>query len=837
MPRTLSDMLKESSERYSSRPALLFKPGFRYLVTSYRELWEASGRVATLLQQRAVNKGDRVIIWGPNCPQWVLAFFGCVRAGAIVVPIDIRSTPDFLRHVVNQAKPVLALTSSMPAFDTGPVGLPALHFEELDEFTYQLPEPTDVHMEPDDLAEIMYTSGTTGDPKGVMLTHGNLLANLRSIQEIIPNAGRHRLLSLLPLSHMFEQMGSMLMAINGGGNITFTISRQPAILFKTMQERKITMMLLVPQALELFMNGIEAEVERQGKTKTWNRLLSLARRLPHPLRRRLFKKVHARFGGKLEYIVSGGAALDAELGEKWKLVGVKVLQGYGATEASPGISSHTLEDPRFDSVGRPLPGVEVRISDDGEIQIRGDNITSGYWQAPERTAEAFDGRWYKSGDMGFVDDEGYLHIMGRKKDMIVLANGQNVFPEDIEVELRSEPGVTDAAVVGMPGASGQQVHAALIADPDGAASAITSVNRRMAEHQQVRGFTVWPEEDFPRTHTMKVKKIDVIEYLTNLAAGDAEPTEAGQSGGTSASTGVIDVVGLVSRVSGVPAAEISQDMTMGDDLTLDSLGRVELLSSIEQELGVYIDESLLSSSTTVAELEAMMESQREATAVLPRFYKWPTTRWFVWVRELLHHVLLFPILVIMYKPTRYGVENLEALDGPSLFAVNHNAIQWDSLVLTKVTPRRWRRQLSFAAAAEVTFGKRWLGAAAAAIANAFPLSRDTAIRASLEHLGRMMDSGWNVVIFPEGDQQLGGPMLKFQSGTGLLCVESNTPVVPVGLTCTKKRGSKWFPFREHVTVQFGKPITFAPGTSYEEATRTIESAVRELHLSGREIAP
>lgn len=833
MPQTLTDMLRESSVKFSADAALLFKPGFRYLVTSYQELWEASGRVATLLQSRGVKKGDRVIIWGPNCPQWVFAFFGCVRAGAIIVPIDIRSTRDFLGHVSRQSKPVLAITSSMPAFDTESVDIPAIHFEDLGQATFQLPAPTDVQAAPDDLVEIMYTSGTTGDPKGVMLTHRNLLANLQSIQQIIPSARQHRLLSLLPLSHMFEQMGTMLVGLSGGANITFAISRQPTILFKIMQERKITMMLLVPQALELFMHGIEAEVERLGKGETWRRSLALARRLPHSLRRRIFKRVHARFGGKLEYIISGGAALNTEIGERWKLIGVKVLQGYGTTEASPGICSHTLEDARFDSVGLPLPGVSIRIADDGEIQISGDNITSGYWEAPDKTAEAFDGPWYKTGDMGYIDDDGYLHLQGRKKDMIVLPNGQNVFPDDIEAELRLEPGITDAAVVGVAGSSGQEVHAVLVADSAGAASAVAAANQRMAEHQQVRGFTIWPDEDFPRTHTLKVKKNDLIEYLSNVEAGASEPSPASESGSASSQ---VNLVTLLARVSGALASEITQDMTMGDGLGLDSLGRVELLSSVEQELGVYIDESLVSSSTTVGELEAMTETQKQATANLPPFYKWPITRWFVWVRELLHQAILFPILTIMYKSTKIGTENLQSLNGPSLFAANHNAIQWDSLIITKAAPRKYRRQLSFAAAAEITFGKKWLGATAAIIANAFPLSRDTAIRASLEHLGRMMDSGWNVVIFPEGDQQLGKPMMEFQSGTGLLCVESNTPVVPVGLTCTKTGGgNKWFPIRERVTVQFGEPITFAPGTSYEEATRVIESAVRDLHLSGASV--
>ena len=364
--------------------------------------------------------------------------------------------------MASQSKPILAITSSMPAFDTSHIGVSAVHFEDLDERTHQLPQPELVPLAPEDLVEIMYTSGTTGDPEGVMLTHRNPLTNLDSIQQIIPNTLKHRLLSLLLLSHMFEQMGTMLVWLSGGANITFAISRQPTILFKIMQGRKVTMMLLVPQALELFMNGIESEVERLGKTATWHRSLALARRLPHLMRRLIFKRVHARFGGKLQHIISGGAALDAEIGQRWNLIGVRVLQGYGATEASPGISSHTLKNPKFDSVGRPLPGVSVRIVEDGEIQISGDNITSGYWEAPDHTAEAFDGKWYKTGDMGNVDDDGYLHIMGRKKDMVVLPNGQNVFPDDIESELRLEPTITDATVVGVAGASGQEFHAVLV---------------------------------------------------------------------------------------------------------------------------------------------------------------------------------------------------------------------------------------------------------------------------------------------------------------------------------------------------------------------------------------
>lgn len=833
MPTTLSGLIEESAQRFGDRPAFMFKPGFRYLTWTYQQVWEATGQVASLLQQKGLKKGDRVLIWGPNCPQWAIIFYGCVRAGVIPVPIDMRSTSDFLELVASKANPSLAFVSRFTPAAQDDLSIPRIYFEDIDKLIHGLPQGEDANLVPDDLVEIMFTSGTTGNPKGVMLTHRNLLANLESIQQVVPISTNYRLLSLLPLSHMFEQMGSLLIAMSYGASVTFPTSRQPAILFKLMQERKVTMLLLVPQALDLFMRGIEAEVAKQGKEKTWRRSLKLARYLPMGLRRLLFKKVHARFGGKLEIVIAGGAALSQSTGDAWHLLGVKVLQGYGATEATLGISFHTLSNPRFDSAGKPLPGVDVRIADDGEILIRGANVTSGYWEAPEQTESAFEDGWYLTGDLGEIDSEGYLHIKGRKKDMIVLSNGQNVFPEDIEDVLSKHPDVEDAAVVGLQNGTEVEVHAALLMENGEVASeAVAWANGQLAEHQQIRGFTVWPEPDFPRTHTLKVKKVIVLETLLNNGeSAPDEPAEAhsyAESPNAQEEAGASDLKRLVATLCEMPASRIASEMTVGGDLNLDSLRRVELLSAIEQELGVYIDESLVSSETTFGALESLLESQQEAQAVLPPFYKWPIKLWFVWLREILHRTLMFPILSIMYKARASGMENLNKLEGPALFAANHNGIEWDSLMIIKKTPRKWRRQLSFAAAAEITFGKRWLGGVAALVANAFPLSRETAIRASLEHLGSLMDAGWSVVLFPEGEQHLDQPMLPFQVGTGMLAVESNTAVVPVHLISLNRRGSKWFPLREGVEIRFGEPITFAPGTSYEEATQTIEDAVRNL---------
>ena len=315
--------------------------------------------------------------------------------------------------------------------------------------------------------------------------------------------------------------------------------------------------------------------------------------------------------------MSGGAALDQELGRKWELLGVKIVQGYGTTEASPVISNHSLRDRRLDSTGRPLPNVEVRISGEGEILVRGANITPGYWRAPAETAAAFDGDWYMTGDLGFFDDEGFLHIQGRKKDMIVLPSGQNVYPEDIQAVLAKHPNVTDAAVVGLTRGPSVEVHAALILDnADTAQEVVSWTNSQLAEQQRIRGFTVWADEDFPRTHTLKVKKGFVIDTILGRIQPESPATSP--SGGRQAG-GARNLLHIIGDVSKRGVEEVRGDATLGGDLDLDSLGRVELLSAIEAELGVYMDESQLSPETTVRRLEALVEegSRNPPTDELP----------------------------------------------------------------------------------------------------------------------------------------------------------------------------------------------------------------------------
>ena len=672
----------------------------------------------------------------------------------------------------------------------------------------------------------MFTSGTTGDPKGVMLTHRNLTANIEGISQYITCQPSSRLLSILPLSHMYEQTGGLLTALYFGASVTYPTSRQPTVLARTMRERKVTTMLLVPQALELLMNGIEREVRRQGKEGLWLKLLKIAGNTPFPLRRRLFGRVHRQFGGKLDFVVSGGAALDPELAGKWELLGVKIVQGYGATEASPVISNHTLRERRPDSVGRPLPNVQVRISEEGEILARGDSISPGYWNAPEQTDDAFREGWYYTGDIGYFDEEGFLHIKGRVKDMIVLSSGQNVYPDDIQAVLNRHPSVTDSAVVGLPRGSSVEVHAALILNDEADPGPIVSwANAQLAEHQTVRGHTVWPGEDFPRTHTMKVKKPLLIDVLQGnappAAVAAASPAESGSRPGE---RGLADVI---AEVANVDPSEITPGMTLGDDLGLDSLGRVELLSAVEADLGTYLDESQVGPGTTVRELEQVLEEGAN-NPPLTRFPDWGMDWWCRMTRGAIQRLLVFPLLKLPYGLKVAGQENLRGIDGPVLFASNHS-LGLDNPLIIKAVPPAWRRRLAIAGAA-VLWKNPVFWVMNPLLGNGFPIAQEGAVRPSLENMGKILDNGWSVLIYPEGELTVGGPIKQFMNGTGLVAVEGRLPVIPIKLHIGRLGAPVRFPVlkRGSVEVRFGEPLTFSPGTPYQEATQAIEQAVRAL---------
>jgi long-chain acyl-CoA synthetase len=347
-----------------------------------------------------------------------------------------------------------------------------------------------------------------------MLSHLNITSDAIASVSFVNILKDDRALSILPLSHMFE-LTIEIALLYVGASVVYARTLSPDTILKLLVSQHITCMVLVPQALQLFLNGIERQVRQQKKEKQWEVLHRIASRLPFRFRRVLFRQVHRRFGGHFRFFVSGGAYLPPKLHKRWENMGFRVMQGYGATECAPVVSVTPYNEHIYDSIGKPIPGVEVRIAEDGELLVKGPNVALGYWKNPEATAASFQNGWYYTGDLGFRDEKGNLYLKGRKKNLIVLANGLNVYPEDIENVLVANPIVKDAVVFGlMEGDEGPIVHGVLLMDdPDKAKSAVQQANKQLASQQQVRGFTVCPEEDFPRTHTLKVKRPEVLERL------------------------------------------------------------------------------------------------------------------------------------------------------------------------------------------------------------------------------------------------------------------------------------------------------------------------------------
>ena len=517
---TLVDVLAQSADRHGARPALSLH-GREPWTWTYADLWENARRAAALLRTEGIGKGDRVVMWGPNRPEWVAAFFGAQILGAAVVPLDVRSKEDLLDRIEGQTRARHLILGQEQARSLRGAHAPITVLEELQGRLAQMApvELPAAQLSPDDIAELVFTSGTTGNPKGVILTHRNIVFDARMGGTRVRPTPANHVISLLPLSHMFEQTTGLIIPMMGGASITYVASLRPDQIFSAMAWSKSTNMSCVPQVLQLFRDGVEREVRKQGKEQRFNQMLRIAGRLPLSLRRLIFRAVHRRFGGSFDFFVCGGARLDPDLHRWWEALGVKVIQGYGMTEAAPVVACHTMTDRNPETVGLPLPGVDVRIGEGGEVLVRGPNVTPGYWENEQATAEAFVDGWYRSGDLGAFDAQGHLRLRGRLKNMIVLANGMNVYAEDVENVLASDPRVKDAVVLGLTRGQDVEIHAVLLGcEPEECSAVVKAANAKLQPHQQIRGHTRWPDETFPLTPTLKVKRAEVAERVEALRA-------------------------------------------------------------------------------------------------------------------------------------------------------------------------------------------------------------------------------------------------------------------------------------------------------------------------------
>jgi long-chain acyl-CoA synthetase len=514
--KTIQELLRTAVSRYGTRVAFMEPVGDGDMFTvTYNDLLVRAHSFAGALQEKGLQKGDRLLLWSASRIDWMVAFLGVMLIGAVVVPLDINSKEDFLSKIEQSTEAKFLITSQNQYSGLKHSHTPLIDIDTLPQSTLDMVTLPEIIA--DDLAEIVFTSGTTGQPKGVMLSHYNITSDAVASVAVVNILKDDRALSILPLSHMFE-LTIEIAILYVGASVVYARTLSPDTLLKLFASQGVTCMVLVPQALQLFLNGIEREVRRQKKEKQWNLLHRMAELLPFRFRPVLFGQVHKRFGGHFHFFVSGGAYLPPKLHKSWENMGFRVLQGYGATECSPVVSVTPYKEHVYNSIGKPLPGVEVRIAEDGELLVKGPNVSPGYWKNPEATAAAFENGWYHTGDLGYKDGKGNLYLKGRKKNLIVLANGLNVYPEDIENVLLTNPSIKDAVVFGvMEKDSGPTVHSVLLMnEPDQAKAAVQLANKQLASQQQIRGFTVWPDQDFPRTHTLKVKRPEVLEWLHSI---------------------------------------------------------------------------------------------------------------------------------------------------------------------------------------------------------------------------------------------------------------------------------------------------------------------------------
>jgi len=837
---TIAHYIKMLAEKYKDRPAAIyFKSAFRTYSFSYRDIHDRCLRVANYLSQKGIKKGDRVIIWSYNGQEYGSILLGCALSGVVAVPIDFSSKADFVQLIAEKVGAKHLFHSKRRPFPRDTMS--HIHIEDFDQELADVPiERTDFGVCDDDIYEIVYTSGTTSDPKGVIITNKNIVSNMTHSARVMPIGGDNTFLSILPMSHVFEQIAGFFYPLYNGCTITYLYSRKSATIIEALQRHRVSIIAVVPIFLSVLRENILREARARGKERLFSRMLSMASCLPRPARRFLFRGVHKKLGGRLGMFATGGSALDPDVEAFWNALGVHVFPAYGLTEATAVVTLNTPTHHRAGSVGRGLPEQEIKLGPENEIWIRGDHVTPGYFDNPEENEARFESGWYKTGDIGEFDDDGYLYIRGRIKNMIKSASGLNIYPEDIETVLNKIPGVRDSCVIGLEEAGDIRVHAILLMqkdqqwDKESVRSIIESANQRLQPHQHIQGFTIWPHEDFPRTRTLKIKRGPVVEEIQyGRPAGGLMQQSSGDR-----------IVDLLADVAKVDARTITPASNLVTDLGLDSIARVELATTLEEEFHVEIDESAFDASTTVSKVKEIVTSKQKETLhyAFPRWSrKWP-------IRILRRCLQLFVLRLpsLFSWTTVRGREQLAGIKTPVIFISNH-VNHYDVLYIVRALPLRLRK-LAMAAAADILYEvkpgdswRRWLGVRfrgfwTTLLFNTFPFSRGVHVKKSFEYMGELVDNGWNVLLFPEGKLTTTGEMDRFKSGIGLLTQAMHTPVVPLKLDglfplvrVYDGNRAGWFPRRfGRIRVTFGKPMHIDEKADPDDIARRCENAIRNL---------
>jgi long-chain acyl-CoA synthetase len=853
MAESIAEFFTEHFQAHRHEIAYRQRRGYRTESFSYGEVLEMAFGFACKLEARGIAKGDRVMVWGENCAEWVAVFFGCALRGVIVVPMDDGSAADFALRVFQRVEAKLLVGSRRHAHECAAAGhsIASLNLEDLAQVTgRESSKQLNVALGRDDTLQIVFTSGTTAEPKGVVITHGNVLANIAPLEREMRRYMKYerlvhplRFLNLLPLSHVFGQFLGMFLPPLLGATVIFQEELKPSEVVNTIRRERVSVLVSVPRVLQSLKQKIERDLEDRGEGEAFRRRFRLSEKQHYLRRWWTFRKVRRQFGWKFWAFISGGAALDSETEEFWGRLGYAAIQGYGLTETTSLISVNHPFRLGKGSIGKVLPGREVKLAEDGEILVRGGGVSSGYWgagdaqtAADERISDARisdDQGWYRTGDIGALDEAGNLYFKGRKKEVIVTPGGTNVYPDDLEAALRRQPEVKDCVVVGMErGGNAEPCAVVILRGEAKLEEVVQSVNQSLAEYQRMRMWVEWPEEDFPRTNTQKPRR-NVIREVAQ-----AQLLEKQVSGGASS-----PLAELIARVTGRSAGALRDDANLDSDLGLSSLDRVELMSTLEDRYQVDLSETRFSAVRTVGDLERMLRGDAAPGAAY-HYPSWTLTWPINWLRIAVHYLLMRPAIVLLGWPRIEGREHLRGVTGPLLVISNHVGDVDGGFILTAL-PARFRHRLATATGGEALealrtpaaergfFGRmydrlQWM--LGVSLLNLFPLPREAGFRRSFAYAGEAVDRGYSVLVFPEGRHTTDGKMCAFRAGVGLLAGNLGIPVLPMridGLFEVKNAGRR-FAAPWKISVRIGEPMRFMPGTDPQAIAAELQKAVERL---------
>ncbi len=776
---------------------------------------------------------DKIAIYSENRIDWIAAFYAAWQNNVTVVTIDYLASRDDVSYILNDSKPEMVFATANLKTEVAEV-LEKVNYNPEVAFMGEIslsqgnPQATWKHPEDEEkTAVIIYTSGTTGSPKGVMLSYKNLIANVIGVSRDVKIYTKDRqVLMLLPLHHIFPLCGSMVAPLYVGGTIVMSPSMQSPDLLETLKNNKVAIIIGVPRLYEIIYKGLKAKIDASAIGRLFYKIVKLtgSKKLGH----KIFKKVHVGFGGHLEFLVSGGAALPKHVGEFFQTLGFDVLEGFGMTEAAPMITFTRPGNVKVGSPGHPLPGMQVEIRD-GEIVAKGANVMKGYYNRPVETADVLKDGWLYTGDLGHFDKKGFLHITGRKKDIIVLANGKNVNPVELETKFEKKfEEVKEAGVFLHKG----NLHVAILAEQAYLRSievtdieghfrntVLPKFNAELTSYNRIMKF-VLVDSELPRTRLGKIQRFRLVEFIqkTKQSAENKNyvPSE--------------DFMAVKTFLESQVDMDVQPDHHIEFDLALDSLGKLSLIEFIDKSFGVNLDEKKLINFPTLKHMTDYIREKRQ-------WFRQETINWAEALKEKVDVKLpkSWPTHYLIKSTAKYffkiyfrfkgeGMENIP--DGPCIIAPNHQSF-FDGLFVASFLKRKVIKQTYFYAKKKHVNNAilRFM----ASTNNVIVMDLEQNLKESIQKMAAALKAGKKVIIFPEGTRTKDGQLGEFKKTFAILSTNLDVPVVPVAIEGADKAlpvGSKFPRFWARVTVKF-LPATYPEGHTVESLSDNVYKSIEK----------